>query len=104
MNHGKYRTREAHSSKMINLYCRKKHRTAQLCEECRLLMKYAIERLSKCPFGDDKGKCANCSIHCYKPDLRLKIKAVMRFSGPRMFLYHPIDLIKHQIKKQTLKN
>ena len=35
--------------KMINLYCRKKHRTAQLCEECSLLMKYAIERLSKCP-------------------------------------------------------
>ena len=75
--------------KMINLYCRKKHRTAQLCEECSLLMKYAIERLSKCPFGDDKGKCANCSIHCYKPDLRLKVIAVMRFSGSRMFLYHP---------------
>jgi len=67
-------------------------------------MKCAIERLSKCPFGDDKGKCANCSIHCYKPDLRQKIKAVMRFSGPRMFLYHPIDLIRHFIKKQTLKN
>jgi len=90
--------------KMINLYCRRKHRTAQLCEECSLLMKCAIERLSKCPFGDDKGKCANCSIHCYKPDLRQKIKAVMRFSGPRMFLYHPIDLIRHFIKKQTLKN
>ena len=42
--------------KMINLYCRKKHRTTQLCEECSFLMKYAIERLSKCPFGDDKGK------------------------------------------------
>jgi len=90
--------------KMINLYCRKKHRTAQLCEDCSLLLEYALGKLSKCPFGDDKGKCANCSIQFYKPDLRLKIKAVMRFSGPRMFLYHPIDLIRHFIKKQTLKN
>ena len=90
--------------KMINLYCRKKHRTVQLCEDCSLLTQYALERLSKCPFGVEKGKCANCAIHCYKPDLRLKIKVVMRFSGPRMLFYHPLDFLNHIIKKQTLKN
>ena len=57
--------------KMISLYCRKKHRNAHLCEDCSLLMQYSIERLSKCPFGDEKGK-----FDCYKPDLRLKIKDV----------------------------
>ncbi|WP_083807190.1 nitrous oxide-stimulated promoter family protein [Paludibacter propionicigenes] len=87
--------------KMISLYCRKKHRTVHLCEDCSLLMQYAIERLSKCPFGDEKGKCANCTIHCYKPDFRLKIKEVMRFSGPRMLLYHPLDFLNH-IKKNRL--
>jgi hypothetical protein len=27
--------------------------------------------------------------------MREKIRAVMRFSGPRMLLYHPITAIRH---------
>ncbi len=34
--------------------------------------------------------CANCKVHCYKPQMREQIRQVMRFSGPRMLLYHPV--------------
>ena len=48
---------------MINLYCRKKHRQSELCDECRLLKEYALKRLDKCPFGDEKPACKSCKVH-----------------------------------------
>ena len=85
--------------KMISLYCRKRHQSKVLCPECELLKLYALNKLSKCPFGDDKGACSDCKVHCYKSDMRDRIRAVMRFSGPRMLFYYPIDFVKHIIKK-----
>jgi Nitrous oxide-stimulated promoter len=84
-------------SRMIELYCRKKHRRKELCEECTALKNYAHKRLSLCPFGEDKGACSNCSVHCYKPEYRIKIKAVMRYTGPWMLVYHPVFSVKHLI-------
>jgi len=86
-------------SKMIDLYCRKKHPNHELCAECLDLKKYAIKRLSLCRFGEEKTACSNCSTHCYKPEFRQKIKAVMRYSGPWMVLYHPLYSIKHIFNK-----
>ncbi|WP_106767530.1 nitrous oxide-stimulated promoter family protein [Paenibacillus faecalis] len=82
-------------SKMIRIYCKKKHHQKVICEECQDLNDYAIKRLSLCKFGEKKTACANCPIHCYKQDYRQKIKDVMRFSGPWILLYHPIESIKH---------
>lgn len=48
---------------------------------------YATARLDRCKFGDGKTKCHKCHVHCYRPDMREKIRVVMRFSGPRMMLY-----------------
>jgi hypothetical protein len=31
--------------------------------------------------------------------MREKIKEVMRFSGPRMLLYHPLDAFRHLLGK-----
>lgn len=31
--------------------------------------------------------------------MREKIRAVMKFSGPRLIIYNPIELIKHAINK-----
>lgn len=79
-------------SEMITLYCRKKHGTekgGKLCPSCQTLRAYAQERSAKCPFMEQKTFCANCKVHCYKPQMREKICEVMRFSGPRMLLYHP---------------
>ena len=76
---------------MIELYCRGKHKTkrGELCNECRELWEYVQLRRSKCPFGDNKPFCSNCKIHCYKSEMRERIKAVMRYSGPRMMFYNP---------------
>lgn len=83
---------------MIGLYCRKKHKTnGQLCSDCQALLEYAHLRLDKCQFGNNKPACKRCSVHCYKKDMRTQIRKVMRYSGPRMVIYYPIDFLKHQL-------
>ncbi len=96
-------------SLMITLYCHKNHHTkGGLCEECAKLDAYARQRSDLCPFMETKTFCSNCKVHCYKPDMREKIREVMRFSGPRMIFYHPIIAIKHVIatnkEKKKLAN
>ena len=82
---------------MIHLYCRlNKHcKSKELCADCAQLLEYARKRLDSCKFGNDKSSCRKCPVHCYKPDMKEKIRAVMRFSGPRMIIYHPIMAIRH---------
>ena len=70
---------------MIRLYCRKNHgkeghASGGMCPECQKLADYAKQRSQKCPFMEQK-----------------TFRAVMRFSGPRMLLYHPILAIWHLI-------
>lgn len=91
---------------MIRLYCRKNHGTRNtLCPECAELTQYAMQRSDKCPFMETKTFCSNCQVHCYKPVMREKIRQVMRFSGPRMMLYHPVLAVRHVIesKKEARK-
>lgn len=83
-------------SQMIRFYCRKNHKTKNsLCPECRELDEYAKLRSDKCPFMETKTFCSNCKVHCYKPEMREKIREVMRFSGSRMIFYHPILAVRH---------
>lgn len=84
-------------SEMIYLYCLKKHKPAnnQLCSECEGLLKYAINKSRHCPFMENKTFCSNCKVHCYSDPMRLAIKKVMRYSGPRMLFRHPFMVIKH---------
>jgi len=86
-------------AQMIALYCRKKHHTrGDLCPQCAALDAYAKMRADKCPFMETKTFCSNCRIHCYKPDMRAKIREVMRFAGPRMILHHPVAAIRHVVE------
>nr|WP_017554284.1 nitrous oxide-stimulated promoter family protein [Heyndrickxia coagulans] len=87
-------------SQMIAIYCRKKHHRKTLCEECLDLQNYCLKRLSYCRFGEEKSACSNCKVHCYRKDYREKIRAVMRFSGPWMLLYHPVFSIRHLLKNK----
>mgnify|MGYP001635955887 CR=1 FL=1 len=82
---------------MISLYCRKKHHTlkGRLCPECEALLSYAHLRSDRCPFMKTKTFCSNCQVHCYKPEMREKIREVMRFAGPRMLPRHPLMVIDH---------
>jgi len=88
--------------KMIELYCRDHHgeqdrKDGALCEACADLLRYARKRLEFCPFHEKKPACAKCPIHCYAPRRRLVVKEVMRYSGPRMLLRHPVLAILHQL-------
>ena len=83
-------------SLMISIYCRKKHGTKSgLCPECLKLKEYAMIRSDKCPFMETKTFCSNCKVHCYKPDMRENIRAVMKYAGPRMIFYHPWMALRH---------
>lgn len=84
---------------MLGIYCSAHHETSgdALCAACREFLDYAERRLKKCPYGDDKPTCANCPVHCYKPARREQAREIMRFSGPRMLLRHPLLAITHQL-------
>ena len=84
-------------SAMIGMYCRDAHgaRPSELCEDCEVLNDYAMQRIDKCPFCLEKPTCANCTIHCYKDDMREEVRKVMRYAGPRMIRRHPILAVLH---------
>lgn len=84
---------------MIKLYCDNHHNNKGLCKECKALVDYCNSRIDKCPFGRDKRTCRVCKIHCYDPEHREMIRKIMKYSGPRLILYHPVMLIKHLIKE-----
>lgn len=84
---------------MIKLYCHKKENNKELCRDCRALLDYARHRLEHCRYGNNKTSCKRCPTHCYKPEMRARIREVMRFSGPRMLLYAPVTAIKHLLSK-----
>jgi len=88
---------------MIRIFCCAHHRTQSelLCPACTDLWDYATERLNKCPYGENKGACSKCKIHCYKPDMRKQITDVMRFSGPKMVTKHPLLAIDHLLRMKS---
>ena len=90
---------------MIRLYCRRQHgpRT-ELCADCAELLAYARARLSKCPFQEHKPTCARCPVHCYRPDVRERVRAVVRYAGPRMLLRHPFLALRHLIDGWTCRS
>jgi len=85
---------------MIDMYCQHFHGSDQRCGDCEELFEYAAQRYLRCPFGKDKPVCAKCRIHCYQPEMMDKIRAVMKFSGPRMIFFHPILAMRHLIAAQ----
>lgn len=84
---------------MVWLYCSKRH-GEPLCLDCEELLEYARLRIEKCPFGAEKPTCENCTVHCYKPAMRERVKEVMRFSGPRMLTRHPVLALRHLIRSK----
>ena len=85
-------------STMVGMYCTAHHETdGGLCAECEKFLDYARVRLDKCPYGEEKPTCANCPVHCYKPQYRAKARQIMRYSGPRMLFRHPLMAIAHKL-------
>jgi len=84
---------------MVRIYCEDKHGSTHgaLCETCAGLADYADHRLACCPFGAEKTTCRECPIHCYRPEPRESMKAVMHYAGPRMLWRHPVLAVRHLI-------
>lgn len=97
---------------MIGMYCRDHHSgpgsgeglppsgggsSRSLCPECAELLDYARARLARCRYGADKPTCAVCPTHCYSSAMREQVRAVMRYSGPRMLRTHPLLAVAHLI-------
>ncbi len=92
--------------KMIMIYCHEMHGTEknQLCAQCSDLFYYAKQRIDKCYYGDQKPVCSKCKVHCYKPEMRNKIKEIMRYSGPRMLLKSPVLSLRYIYRKRFKSN
>jgi len=84
-------------NKMIEIYCKGHHNKASVCSECDALAIYALTRLEHCKFGSEKPFCSKCSVHCYSPEMRGRIREVMRYSGPRMLFYEPVAALRHLV-------
>ena len=87
---------------MVRIYCRRHHAAAsahndEFCAECRIFVAYARQRLSHCPYGDQKPTCGNCPIHCYKKSMQDQAQKIMRYSGPKMAWRHPLMAYFHLI-------
>ncbi|MFC2145281.1 nitrous oxide-stimulated promoter family protein [Actinomycetota bacterium] len=85
--------------KMIILFCSKHHNGTPPCDECVELIDYSRLKLDRCTFGQSKPACSKCTVHCYKPLMREKIREVMRYSGPRLIYHHPVISIVYMINK-----
>ncbi len=86
---------------MVEIYCQDHHNAkGKLCVECLDLLHYAEMRLDRCPYGENKPTCNKCPIHCYKPEPKEQMLLVMRYSGPRMLLKHPILAVRHLIHEK----
>ena len=84
---------------MLRMYCRSHHgaKYAALCDDCTALHDYARRRLERCVFGEAKPTCAKCTVHCYKANMRERIRQVMRWAGPRMLRRHPVLAVRHML-------
>lgn len=76
---------------MIDLYDRKHPEWT----EGEALKAYASMRVDRCPMMETKTFCSACKIHCYQREKREQIRMVMRYSGPRMLLHHPLMTLHH---------
>lgn len=88
---------------MGSIYCAGHHADAPkndrgVCAECEEVIAYSIYRTSVCPY-EHKGNCKDCSVHCYRPEMRAGIRAIMAYGAPRMIYRHPAMTLRYVSKK-----
>ena len=86
-------------SEMVKLYCRKNHKKRELCDECKDVLNYSLNRIDNCKYMDTKTFCSNCKKPFYSPKMKEKIKQIMKFSGPRILFHHPLLVISHMLSR-----
>ncbi len=100
--HNKIVTEKNTVKVMIAMYCNKHHGTNgyELCMKCKELSSYSLQRLDTCTFGENKPPCKTCQVHCYRTSYRKLIVEIMKYSGPRMIIKHPLLAIAHFIRSR----
>lgn len=83
----------------LQIYCTNKHEAqeqisinesfiyqdATLCQQCKSLLFYALQRLKACPH-DPKPKCRKCKNPCYEPKAYKQMAKIMLYSGFKLGL------------------
>lgn len=87
---------------MVRMYCAGMHGSTPPCPDCRGLLDYAMSRIDSCPFGEGKPRCDRCERHCYRGEMRDRMRSVMRYSGPRMIVRHPVMAIRHLLHREGI--
>ena len=106
----KRRQREKRTvSQMTALFCAGHHTAADrtetaycgeaVCPECKAIDDYAVLRTDRCRRMENKVSCEKCGNHCYRPEEQEKIRAIMRYAGPRMLTKHPVAAVRHLMGK-----
>lgn len=100
---GKREREKRIASEMIGVFCRGRHGTrgGGLCPACAELERYAHARVDRCPFMETKTFCSNCRVHCYRREMRERIREAMRYAGPRMLLRHPVAAVWHMVETRV---
>ena len=97
--HGSRRREWELLTRMVQLTCTALHSEhlgpERVCPECQALLVYAAARLAGCPYGDRKPVCRRCPKHCYRPVERARMRAVMRYAGPRLARRFDLDALRH---------
>jgi hypothetical protein len=89
---------------MVRMYCRDNHDVGKsLCPECSDLLSYAGQRLDACPLKPGKPSCLQCTVHCYRNEMRERVRTAMRYSGPRMVRRHPVLALLHLIDEHRYR-
>lgn len=88
--------------KMITYHCRKTHRQKQLCPSCSELLRYISSRLNECMLPEESSSCFMCPHYCYNPDMRERIRTVMRSAAPCILLKSPVLMLKHLLHLKKL--
>lgn len=86
------------AEKMIMTYCHGQNHERNhedLCDDCRELRDYSLARTERCPHVSKTLFCVNCPTPCYKPDMKERMRLMMKYSGPRFFFRHPIIVLDH---------
>ena len=96
-------------SQMVAIYCAGNHEAASrtetsfsgeaMCPDCKAIDDYCVLRTERCCSMDRKTNCEECGNHCYAPAERERIRAVMRYAGPRMLWHHPAAALRHLLKR-----
>jgi hypothetical protein len=82
------------TANMVKMYYSDNDNCSPLCAGCEEFQ-YAKAKLDHCLNLENIPTCNKYTIHCYDLAHRKRIKVVMRYSGLRMILEHPMQALRH---------